>query len=106
MPNLNYRGAPLEVNDAGFLVHPEAWDREMAAFLALESEGVTELGKHHWAVIDYIRGFWEQHRIAPLIRNICRITGLKLKYIYELFPSGPAQGACKVAGLPGPDGCI
>jgi len=26
--------------------------------------------------------------------------------IYDLFPSGPAKGACKVAGLPKPDGCV
>jgi len=26
--------------------------------------------------------------------------------VYELFPSGPANGACKVAGLPKPTGCV
>jgi TusE/DsrC/DsvC family sulfur relay protein len=26
--------------------------------------------------------------------------------VYELFPSGPAKGACKVAGLPKPTGCV
>ncbi|MEW5981529.1 MAG: TusE/DsrC/DsvC family sulfur relay protein [Acidobacteriota bacterium] len=26
--------------------------------------------------------------------------------IYELFPKGPAKGACKVAGLPNADGCL
>ncbi|RPJ57184.1 MAG: sulfurtransferase TusE, partial [Acidobacteria bacterium] len=25
---------------------------------------------------------------------------------YEMFPSGPAKGACKVAGLPKPTGCV
>ncbi|MCP4570023.1 MAG: sulfurtransferase TusE, partial [FCB group bacterium] len=25
---------------------------------------------------------------------------------YELFPSGPAKGACKVAGLAKPTGCV
>ena len=29
-----------------------------------------------------------------------------LAYIYELFPKGPAAGACKVAGLPKPTGCV
>ena len=33
-------------------------------------------------------------------------TGLRLKEIYELFPLGPARGACRVAGLPKPDGCV
>lgn len=106
MKTLDCRGRPLELNDEGFLVKPSLWDDEVALLLAHDQERLPALSAHHWAVIRYIRGFYEEHGIAPLIRNICRITGLKLKYIYELFPSGPAQGACKVAGLPGPEGCI
>jgi tRNA 2-thiouridine synthesizing protein E len=41
-----------------------------------------------------------------MVRKICQTTGLSLKRIYELFPSGPAKGACKLAGLPKPDGCV
>ncbi|MGD8530833.1 MAG: TusE/DsrC/DsvC family sulfur relay protein [Syntrophobacterales bacterium] len=26
--------------------------------------------------------------------------------MYELFPSGPGKGACKMAGLPKPTGCV
>jgi len=33
-------------------------------------------------------------------------TGLDLKTIYKLFPGGPAKGACKVAGLTKPTGCV
>ena len=43
---------------------------------------------------------------APMIRKVCKDTDFKLKKIYELFPSGPAKGACKVAGLPKPTGCV
>ena len=41
-----------------------------------------------------------------MIRTICKETNLKLKDIYVLFPLGPARGACRVAGLPKPDGCV
>jgi tRNA 2-thiouridine synthesizing protein E len=37
---------------------------------------------------------------------MCQATGFSLMQIYDLFPSGPAKGACKVAGLPKPDGCV
>jgi TusE/DsrC/DsvC family sulfur relay protein len=40
--------------------------------------------------------------MSVLIRN----TGFKLAYIYELFPSGPGKGACRMAGLPRPTGCV
>jgi len=41
-----------------------------------------------------------------MIRKLCKETGFPLKHIYELFPSGPAKGACKLAGLPKPTGCV
>ena len=44
--------------------------------------------------------------VAPMIRKVTKETGFNLKKIYELFPSGPAKGACKVAGLPKPTGCV
>ena len=106
MPTLDYRGTPLEVNDEGFLKRPAEWNDDVARFLAKEQEGLMALSDEHWATIRYIRGFYEEHGLAPLIRKICKTTGLKLKRIYELFPSGPAQGACKLAGLPSPDGCV
>ena len=34
-----------------------------------------------------------------MVRILSKVTGFKLKHIYELFPSGPGKGACKMAGL-------
>ena len=106
MPDLDYGGTPLAVNDDGFLMDPQTWTKDIALFLAKEQEGLSGLDKDHWLVIDYIRSFYLEHGLAPMIRYICKTTGVKLKTIYVLFPSGPAQGACKVAGLPRPDGCV
>ena len=44
--------------------------------------------------------------IAPMVRILSKNTGYKLKEVYELFPSGPGKGACKMAGLPKPTGCV
>jgi tRNA 2-thiouridine synthesizing protein E len=41
-----------------------------------------------------------------MIRKLCKETGYPLKEIYVMFPSGPAKGACKVAGLAKPTGCV
>jgi tRNA 2-thiouridine synthesizing protein E len=41
-----------------------------------------------------------------MVRKLCKETGTDLKKMYVLFPSGPAKGACKVAGLPKPTGCV
>ena len=34
-----------------------------------------------------------------MVRILSKVTGFKLKYLYELFPSVPGKGACKIAGL-------
>jgi TusE/DsrC/DsvC family sulfur relay protein len=99
-------GTPIDLNEEGFLRHPEIWDREVAATLALEAEGIEALSEKHWAIVHYIRGYWLEKGMAPMIRALCQQTGVRLREVYELFPSGPAKGACKVAGLPKPDGCV
>ena len=41
-----------------------------------------------------------------MVRKVVKATGFSLKEIYDLFPTGPAKGACKIAGLPKPTGCV
>jgi TusE/DsrC/DsvC family sulfur relay protein len=106
MPSIKVKDKEIELNEEGFLLHPEHWDTEVAALLAKQEEGVESLSDEHWAVVDYIRNYFLDNKLAPMVRKICQTTGFSLKHIYELFPSGPAKGACKVAGLPKPDGCV
>lgn len=106
MPTIDYAGQVLEVNDEGFLVHPEQWTEDLASHLARQEENLEVLTDEHWAVLRFIRQHYEQNQSAPMVRSICKTTGLPLKRVYELFPSGPAKGACKLAGLPKPDGCV
>lgn len=106
MPFIEVIGKKIEINEEGFLVNPEEWAKEVAELLAQAEEGIEALTEDHWAIINYIRNYYLENNLAPMVRKLCKNTGFKLKYIYELFPSGPAKGACKVAGLPKPDGCV
>lgn len=106
MPVIEAKGKKLEINEEGFLVHPEEWTKEVAKILAKKEEGIEALTEDHWAVIEFIRNYYLEKSLAPMVRKLCKNTGFQLKYIYELFPSGPAKGACKIAGLPKPDGCV
>ncbi len=102
---LEHGGQRIPVDGEGFMAEPDAWSRETAAALA-GADGLPELTPGHWRVMDFIRGHWREHGVAPMIRVLCRKTGFTLREIYDLFPHGPAHGACKYAGLPKPDGCV
>jgi len=105
MPDFQVGDVTLEIDEDGFIQEPEQWNEAVAAALA-KTEGVDELTEDHWKLVNYLRDYYLEFGIAPMIRKLCKATGFKLKYVYELFPSGPAKGACKVAGLPKPTGCV
>jgi len=98
-------GIEVDVDEDGFIQDPDMWTEALAAAIA-KTEDVDELTEDHWKVINYLRDYYQEFGIAPMIRKLCKQTGFKLNYIYELFPSGPAKGACKIAGLPKPTGCV
>ncbi len=95
----------VEVDEDGFLEDPSVWDENIAKALAT-TEGVDDLTEEHWKLVHYLRDYFTKFGIAPMIRKLCKETGFPLKKVYELFPSGPAKGACKVAGLAKPTGCV
>jgi tRNA 2-thiouridine synthesizing protein E len=105
MPQFTHGDVTIEVDEHGFMAQPETWNDEIARALAT-TEGVTAMTEEHWKIVRYLRGYWLQFGIAPMVRKLCKETGFQLKQVYELFPSGPANGACKVAGLPKPTGCV
>ena len=105
MPTFTLAEISIEVDEDGFMSEPDVWDKAIAAALAT-TEGVDDLTDDHWKVVEYLRNYYQQFGVAPMIHKLCKETGFDLKSIYSLFPSGPAKGACKVAGLPKPTGCV
>jgi dissimilatory sulfite reductase related protein len=95
----------IAVDEDGFMQEPDKWNEAVALALA-STEGVSVLTDDHWKLVNYLRNYFLQFGVAPMIRKLCKETGYDLKKVYELFPSGPAKGACKVAGLPKPTGCV
>jgi len=98
-------GKAIEFDQEGFMAAPDLWNEEVAAALAAE-EGIDALSDKHWAVVNFIRSYWQEHDLAPPVRLLCKESGVSVREIYKLFTSGPARGACRVAGLPKPDGCV
>jgi len=105
MATFEHGDVKIEVDEDGFMEDPGVWTEDIAKALAT-TEGVDELTEEHWKLVRYLRDYYLKFGIAPMIRKLCKETGFPLKKVYELFPSGPAKGACKVAGLAKPTGCV
>ncbi len=99
-------GQEIIIDEDGFIQEPDKWNRDVAEDLGKEEANVSPMGEDHWKLVDFIREYYTEYETAPAIRMLCKKTGFKLNYIYEMFPKGPAAGACKVAGLPKPTGCV
>jgi tRNA 2-thiouridine synthesizing protein E len=105
MAVVEHSGKSFEVDEDGFLANLDEWGPEWVDYVK-ELEGISQLNDDHWKVINMLQDYFKKNGIAPMVRILSKVTGFKLKYIYELFPSGPGKGACKMAGLPKPTGCV
>ena len=105
MAYIEINGKQIELDEDGFMVEPDEWSEEIALYFAKE-ESVDELTEAHWALINYLKNYYKQFGIAPMVRKVCKDNNLTLAQVYELFPTGPGKGACKIAGLPKPTGCV
>ena len=104
MPEIEIEGVMYEVDGKGFLQKPERWNEGVAKAFAAR-DGVTELTEEHWKVVRYLRDYYVQNGICPMVRRLTKETGLSLKQLWTLFPKGPADSACKWAGVAKPTGC-
>ena len=104
-------GATIETDEEGYILDISLWNRDLADMIA-KDENIA-MSEDHWEVINFLRNYYEEYQIAPAIRVLTKAIKKSLgpdkgnsKYLYELFPYGPAKQACKIAGLPKPTGCI
>lgn len=106
MASIEHKGQSFEVDEDGFLLKGmEDWNNDWVDYVK-SIEGISELTDEHWKVVNALQEYYKKNGIAPMVRILSKTTGYPLKRIYELFPSGPGKGACKMAGLPKPTGCV
>ncbi|MBE0588876.1 MAG: TusE/DsrC/DsvC family sulfur relay protein [Hydrogenophaga sp.] len=96
----------LETDAEGYLLEPDYSEEAVQVIAA--ADGIT-LTPEHWEVIGFMRDQYREHRHTPNFRNMLKAfnevrEGTDSKYLYDLFPLGPAKQAAKVAGLPQPLG--
>ena len=108
---IEVNGTTYETDEEGYLVNLADWNKDIAEVIA-KAENV-EMSESHWEVVNFLREYYDEYQIAPAVRVLTKAIGKQLgeekgnsKYLYELFPYGPAKQACKIAGLPKPTGCV
>ncbi|HIF9249806.1 TPA: TusE/DsrC/DsvC family sulfur relay protein [Photobacterium damselae] len=108
---LEFEGNQIETDAQGYLKNVDDWSKELVPLLA-EEEGI-ELTEAHWEVIHFVREFYLEFNTSPAIRMLVKAMAKQYeeekgssRYLYKLFPKGPAKQATKLAGLPKPVKCI
>ena len=91
-------------DEEGYLVDPADWDESVALELAATEQ--LALGEDHWRVIQFMRGYYDEHRIAADARFVIKHLANDAGYgreaksvLFRLFPYGYVKQACKIAGM-------
>lgn len=108
---MEFKGKKIPTDAQGYLIQLNDWSEEIATEIA-RREGIT-LSELHWQVIHFVRVFYLKYNTSPAIRLLVKILtktyGEKKgssRYLFSLFPQGPAKQATKIAGLPKPVKCL
>lgn len=108
---INVNGREIETDAEGYLQTLDDWSEDVATYLAERDE--LNLGDEHWQVLRWIREYYAEYGTAPNLRIMAKTIGDSLgdqfadkKYLFDLFPYGPAKQAARYAGMPKPTGCV
>ena len=109
--SIEINGKVLDTDEEGYISNLSEWEPAIAEVMAKDDD--CELTEPHWEVINFLREYYEEYQVAPAVRVLTKAIGKRLgkdkgnsRYLYALFPYGPAKQACRYAGLPKPTGCV
>lgn len=108
---LSLNGIEIATDKHGYLSDHNDWSDQLAEIIA-EQEAI-ELEEPHWEVVRFVREFYLEFNTSPAMRALVKAMAKRFgpdkgnsRYLYKLFPKGPAKQATKIAGLPKPVKCI
>ncbi len=99
-------GVELATDGDGYLLEADLRDEVCRVIAAANGIDLTDA---HWEVIRYLHEEYQAHGHTPNFRNMLKgfqevRADADSKYLYDLFPLGPAKQGAKIAGLPQPYG--
>ena len=106
MNEVTFNNKTYLVDDNGFLVDFNQWDRNFVETLAPSLKIENGLSDEHWKIINFIRDCYKELGRCPLVYQTCKMNGLHLSELKNLFPTGYLRGACRLAGVTYREGYI
>lgn len=110
-PVIDFGGRRIATDAQGYLRDRRQWSQELASHLAA-ADGIA-LGPEHFDVIHFLRDYYDRYELSPPMRLLVKALAERFgpersgsRYLYRLFPDGPAKQASRYAGLPKPATCI
>lgn len=102
---------PFATDADGYLLNVDDWQQALAEQMA--AADAIELTPAHWEIIHFVRDYYFEFDSAPPMRLLVKAVAKRLgadkgnsRYLYRLFPDGPAKTACRYGGLPKPVSCV
>ncbi|QHM70533.1 sulfurtransferase TusE [Mixta intestinalis] len=106
-----FEGKDIARDAQGYLLNPADWSEKLA--LSIAAEESIEMSEAHWEVVHFVRDFYMEFNTSPAVRMLVKAMAQKFgeekgnsRYLFRLFPDGPAKQATKIAGLPKPVKCL
>lgn len=94
----------IERDEEGFLLDTRDWSPELMEPLAAEMD--LELTEERRTIVEFVRDHFERNASVPearfVLKHMREIWGKERasrRYLYQLFPYGYGQQACKIAGM-------
>lgn len=96
--------AAVRTDEEGYLVDPTDWSPQVAEWLAVRES--VDLTDEHWAVLRFMREYYDEHQIPADARFVIRFLAKERgkgddarDALFALFPYGYVKQACKIAGM-------
>ena len=101
----------IATDKEGYLLEVNEWSLEVAQHIADIEQ--LEMTKERWQIVNFVRDFYLEYDTSPAMRALVKAMQIEFgpekgnsRYLYRLFPKGPAKIATKIAGLPKPAKCL
>jgi tRNA 2-thiouridine synthesizing protein E len=102
---IDVNGKKVMTDAEGYIVNIDEWSEEFTIALAAK-EGL-ELTDEHWAVIRYIRDYYEEHYVQAQVREMIKHFKKEWgpergsnRYLHDIFPKGgPQKQGNRLAGI-------